>query len=109
MTKLRVLSFGLSIDGYGAGPRQDLNNPLGVAGQVLLYWSRASRIWRKRHGAEGGDESGVDEELVREDSGTLGRGSWAVTISVQFGDPGQIIAGKAGGETTHPSTLPSLY
>ncbi len=63
MIKLRVLSFGLSIDGYGAGPRQDLKNPLGVGGQVLLDWSRASRTWRKRHGAEGGDESGVDEEF----------------------------------------------
>src|SRR6266487_1809374 len=98
MTKLRVLSFGLSIDGYGAGPRQDLKNPLGVGGQVLLDWSRASRTWRKRHGAEGGDESGVDEEFGA-------RGSRAVTCSVQFEDPGQIIAGKAGGETTHPSTL----
>src|SRR5438309_10227380 len=63
MTKLRVLSFGLSIDGYGAGPCQDLKNPLGVGGQVLLDWSRASRTWRKRHGAEGGDESGADEEF----------------------------------------------
>ena len=63
MTKLRVLSFGLSIDGYGAGPRQDLKNPLGVGGQVLLDWSRASHTWRKLHGAEGGDESGVDEEF----------------------------------------------
>ena len=45
------------------------------------------------------------KSLVRVDSGILGRGSWAVTCSVQFGDPGQITAGKAGGETTHPSTL----
>ena len=45
------------------------------------------------------------KSLVRVDSVILGRGSWAVTCSVQFGDNGQIIAGKAGGETTHPSTL----
>jgi dihydrofolate reductase len=63
MSKLRVLSFGLTIDGYGAGPHQDLKNPLGVGGNVLLDWSRASHTWRARHGADGGDESGVDEEF----------------------------------------------
>ena len=45
------------------------------------------------------------KSLARADSGILERGSWAVTCSVQFGDPGQIIAGRAGGERTHPSTL----
>ena len=64
MTKLRVLSFGVSIDGYGAGPRQDLNNPLGVGGQALLDWLTATRTFRKVHGAEGGDESGADEEFA---------------------------------------------
>ena len=82
MTKLRVLSFGLSIDGYGAGPRQDLKNPLGVGDQVLLDWSRASRTFRKVHGAEGGDESGVDEEFGGAWSpGHWGVRSWAVTCS----------------------------
>ena len=38
------------------------------------------------------------KSLARADSGILERGSWAVTCSVQFGDPGQIIAGRAGGE-----------
>lgn len=64
MTKLRVLSFGLSIDGYGAGPRQDPNNPLGVGGQALLNWLTATRTFQKVHGAEGGDESGADEEFA---------------------------------------------
>ena len=64
MTKLRVLCFGLSIDGYGAGPRQDLNNPLGVGGQAILDWATATRTFRKLHGAEGGDESGADEEFA---------------------------------------------
>ena len=63
MTKLRVLSFGLTIDGYGAGPNQDLKNPLGVGGGVLLDWSRASRTWRRAHGVDGGDETGPDEEF----------------------------------------------
>ena len=38
MSKLRVQSFGMSIDGYGAGPNQDLQNPLGVGGPELMEW-----------------------------------------------------------------------
>ena len=63
MTKLRVLSFGLSIDGFGAGPKQDLNNPIGVGGSVLIDWSRHSRAWKRAHGVDEGDETGPDEEF----------------------------------------------
>lgn len=63
MTKLRVLSFGLSIDGFGAGPKQDLKNPMGLGGLALTDWLRAGRTWRRVHGLEGGDEAGVDEEF----------------------------------------------
>jgi hypothetical protein len=35
MSKLRVHSFGISLDGYGAGPDQDLDNPLGRGGLML--------------------------------------------------------------------------
>ena len=38
MTKLRVNSFGLSLDGYSAGPDQSLKNPLGVGGPSLHEW-----------------------------------------------------------------------
>jgi len=34
MTRIRVNCFALSLDGYGAGPRQDLENPLGVGGMA---------------------------------------------------------------------------
>ena len=64
MTKLRVLCFGLSIDGFGAGPRQDLNNPLGVGGPAILDWATRTRTFQKVHGAEGADESGADEEFA---------------------------------------------
>jgi hypothetical protein len=39
MTKLRVNSFSISLDGYGAGPRQDLEDPLGVGGEALHEWA----------------------------------------------------------------------
>jgi hypothetical protein len=38
MSKLRVQSFAISIDGYGAGPNQDLQHPLGVGGPELMEW-----------------------------------------------------------------------
>jgi len=38
MTQVRVESFTVSIDGYGAGPNQDINNPLGVGGADLHQW-----------------------------------------------------------------------
>jgi dihydrofolate reductase len=64
MGSLRVLNFGVSIDGYGAGPSQDLKNPLGVGGEAMIDWSRATRTFREMHGVSGGDPTGIDEEFV---------------------------------------------
>src|SRR5277367_1607332 len=73
MSKLRVLSFAVSIDGYGAGPNQDLQNPLGERGPELMEWFFHSRFWRKMHGQEGG-ETGVDNEIAEQ--GFAGIGAW---------------------------------
>src|SRR6266704_2001957 len=64
MGSLHVLNFGVSIDGYGAGPSQDLKNPLGVGGEAMIDWSRATRTFREMHGVSGGDLTGIDEEFV---------------------------------------------
>ena len=50
MSKLRVQSFAISIDGYGAGPNQDLQNPLGVKGPELMEWFFHTRMWRQMYG-----------------------------------------------------------
>jgi dihydrofolate reductase len=63
MTRLRVQSFSVSIDGYGAGPRQDLANPLGVGGLALHEWAFATRTFRRMHGREGGT-TGVDDDFA---------------------------------------------
>jgi hypothetical protein len=47
VSKLRVQSFAISIDGYGAGPNQDLQNPLGVQGPELMEWFFHTRLWRR--------------------------------------------------------------
>jgi len=73
MPKLRVHSFALSIDGYGAGPSQDLNNPLGVNGPELMEWFFHTRVWRSMHGQPGG-ETGVDNAMAEQ--GFAGIGAW---------------------------------
>ena len=54
MPRLRVLSFSVSLDGFGAGPRQDLEHPLGVNGPELMEWFFQTRVWQKTHGQPGG-------------------------------------------------------
>jgi hypothetical protein len=57
MPKLRVHGFAISLDGYGAGPRQDLDNPLGVGGVALHRWLVSTRTFRKTHGEDDGTTS----------------------------------------------------
>ena len=38
MTELRVQKFSISLDGYAAGPHQDLEEPLGIGGELLHKW-----------------------------------------------------------------------
>jgi dihydrofolate reductase len=73
MSKLRVQSFAISLDGYGAGPNQDLQNPLGVGGPELMEWFFHTRFWRKMHGGDDG-ETGVDNEIAEQ--GFAGIGAW---------------------------------
>jgi dihydrofolate reductase len=73
MTKLRVQSFGVSLDGYGAGPSQNLENPLGVRGPELMQWFMPTRTWRRINGADGG-ETGIDNEMAEQ--GFAGIGAW---------------------------------
>jgi dihydrofolate reductase len=63
MTKVRVDNFAVSIDGFGAGPRQDLENPLGVNGPELMESFFHTRVWREMQGLEGG-ETGVDNQIA---------------------------------------------
>ena len=64
MPKLKVLAFSLSLDGFGAGPSQSLENPLGVGGMELHQWAFHTRTFSRMHGKEGGD-TGVDEDFAQ--------------------------------------------
>jgi len=63
MSKLRVHGFAVSIDGYGAGPNQDINNPLGVGGMALHNWMFGTQTFQRMLGKEGG-AVGVDNDFA---------------------------------------------
>jgi dihydrofolate reductase len=71
MTKVRVQSFGVSIDGFGAGPDQSLQNPLGVRGPELMQWFMTTRVWRAMHSRDDG-ETGVDNRMAEEGFDNIG-------------------------------------
>ena len=71
MSKLRVNAFSLSLDGYGAGPDQDLQNPLGVGGESLHKWAFSTRTFRKMFGQDGG-ATGTDEDFAARSFENLG-------------------------------------
>jgi dihydrofolate reductase len=73
MSKLRVHSFSISIDGYGAGPNQDLEHPLGVGGPELFDWFFHTRTWQRMHGNED-SEAGPDDAIAAR--GFDGIGAW---------------------------------
>jgi dihydrofolate reductase len=73
MSKVRVLSFSLSLDGFSAGPNQSLENPLGVGGPEMFEWFFPTRVWRKMHGHEDG-ETGVDNAMA--EAGFVNMGAW---------------------------------
>lgn len=76
MTRVRVESFTISLDGFGAGPAQDLAHPLGVGGEELHQWALPTRTFQKAlFGAEGGT-TGIDEDFAAR--GFRDIGAWII-------------------------------
>ena len=73
MSKLRVNSFSVSLDGYGAGPTQSEQDPLGVGGETLHHWVFGTRTFREIFGNEGGS-TGIDDDFARR--GFANVGAW---------------------------------
>ena len=73
MARLIVSSFTISLDGYGAGPNQTRETPLGVGGEELHEWLVNSRTFKSMYGGEGGD-TGIDEDFAAR--GMAGVGAW---------------------------------
>ena len=64
MTRIRVHAFTISLDGYGAGPDQTLETPLGVGGEELHGWMIPTRTFQRMIGNEDGT-TGVEDDLTR--------------------------------------------
>ena len=64
MTRVRVESFAISLDGYGAGPSQDIDNPLGVAGTDLHQWAFPTRTFQRALFGTDGGTTGVDDDFA---------------------------------------------
>jgi len=65
VSKLKVSAFSISIDGYGAGPLQSLENPLGVGGTALHEWAFGTRTFQRMFGNDAGATGTDDDFAVR--------------------------------------------
>ena len=63
MPKVRVNAFSISLDGYGAGPDQTLDNPLGRGGESLHQWLLPTRTFQRMYGT-GEGTTGLDEQFA---------------------------------------------
>lgn len=64
MTRVRVEGFTISLDGYGAGPDQDLDNPLGIGGTALHQWLLPTRTFQRTLFGKDGGATGVDDDFA---------------------------------------------
>jgi dihydrofolate reductase len=71
MSKVRVAAFSISLDGFAAGPRQDLDNPLGVRGVELHSWFMQTEAFKNMHGQSGGSR-GIDNDFALQSFQNIG-------------------------------------
>jgi dihydrofolate reductase len=71
MSKLRVGAFSISLDGFGAGPDQTPEEPLGVGGEALHDWFVPTRTFNRVAGREGGT-TGIDDQFAARVTGNVG-------------------------------------
>jgi len=71
LSKLKVSAFSVSIDGYGAGPDQSLQNPLGVGGEALHEWAFPTRTFQRMFGNASGT-LGIDEDFAARSFANVG-------------------------------------
>lgn len=74
MTRVRVESFTISLDGYGAGPGQGIENPLGVGGEDLHQWAIPTRTFQRALFGAAGGTTGIDDDFAAR--GLRSIGAW---------------------------------
>jgi len=98
MSRLRVACFAVSLDGFGAGPHQSLENPLGVGGMGLHEWFFPTRTFQKSVLGKDEGATGLDDDFARRGMENLGawilgrnmfapgRGAWDESWKGWWGD-----------------------
>jgi dihydrofolate reductase len=71
MSKVRVAAFAVTLDGFAAGPDQDLENPLGRGGAAMMQWFFPTRTFQTMHGGSGGT-TGVDDQVAAQSFDNVG-------------------------------------
>src|SRR3954468_19564491 len=74
MSKVVVQSMGVSLDGFAAGPDQDLQNPLGTTGPELMEWFFPTKTFIDMHGGGQDGETGIDNDFAAKSMS--GKGAW---------------------------------
>ena len=64
MPKLRVSAFTISLDGYGAGPGQNLEHPLGRGGEAMHEWFFPTRTFQRMHSGQDEGTTGIDDQFA---------------------------------------------
>jgi dihydrofolate reductase len=75
MAKVKVCAFSLSLDGFGAGPEQSLQAPLGIEGERIHQWMFETRTFRTMVGETGGAQD-ADDDFVRRSFDNVG--AWII-------------------------------
>jgi dihydrofolate reductase len=72
MSRVRVLAYSMTLDGFSAGADQSLENPLGVGGVEMMGWIFPTRSFSAMHGNGEGGETGVDDTFVAQSFANVG-------------------------------------
>ena len=72
MSRLRVHCFAISLDGYGAGPDQNRQDPLGAGGEALHEWMIPTKSFQQTHAQGGGGQTGPDDDFVGRGMANIG-------------------------------------
>lgn len=63
MPKVRIAGFGVSLDGFSAGPEQSMADPLGKRGPEIFQWFFPTRTFRAMQGLEDGSVD-IDDQFA---------------------------------------------
>ncbi|MCB0281252.1 MAG: dihydrofolate reductase [Calditrichaeota bacterium] len=74
MQKVRVASFSISLDGFGAGPDQSLDNPLGIGGENLHQWFFPTKTFQQNVLGKSTGTTGIDNKFA--ENGFKNIGAW---------------------------------